>query len=442
MLVGEWLQYVYRRPMELPPDRDDDSFDTLVTFESQPTTYQRVPLTLVAGEHLSWGAQLRFDANVFSHETIARLTVHYRTLLGSLISQPGAPLVELRMLPEHEEAWLIRELNQTEAKYSIDRCIHRSFESWARQAPDRTAAEYGDVKTSFGEVERQANRYAAWLQANGVEGEDIIGVSMPRSPALVISILAVLKAGGAFLPIDPSLPPDRIAAMIGDARPKFVLCGDTEAAKFVLCGDRLLNIDRSRGEVELFPDEPFLCPATADHAAYVIYTSRSTGKPKAAVVTHRSLVNYVEAARAILGITENDRRLQFASIGSDVFVAEIFNFLSSGGTLIFPRQQRWETVQDFLRVLDETKATITAMSSTWWQEWVAAMLAGRNPVPSSLRTLSVGLERVNPIAFRNWRRLVGDRVAWRNAYGPTETTRWRPYMRPVPRRGNARPTFL
>jgi aspartate racemase len=162
--------------------------------------------------------------------------------------------------------------------------------------------------------------------------------------------------------------------------------------------------------------------ASPDNAAYAIYTSGSTGTPKAVVVTHRSLVNHTLAMSRVQGISERDRRLQFVPVGSDVFVAEIFNYLATGATLVFGRERAAGSTPEFLRFLEERRITVTGIPGTWWQEWVASMAAGGEPLPRYLRLVTSGMERVDAAAYRTWKRLVGSRVRWFNAYGPTETT--------------------
>ncbi len=161
---------------------------------------------------------------------------------------------------------------------------------------------------------------------------------------------------------------------------------------------------------------------TAENAAYAIFTSGSTGEPKAVVAIHRALVNVTLAVTRIHGTTERDRRLAFVPIGSDVVIAEIFNTLSRGATLVYGSGDERGSVWEFLRGLSEKRITMTGIPSSWWHEWVAAASAGENAIPGSLRLVVAGMESVRPSALVDWRRLAADRVRWLNAYGPTETT--------------------
>jgi amino acid adenylation domain-containing protein len=383
-------------------------------------------MTLVAWGRPALTLQIVYDTGQFCRETVAGMLGHLEALLRGFVEHPDSRLGAIHMLSASEEARLTVDWNvqrrspqagetacATEAspmpamvgQAPACRAVHQLFEEQARRVPEKVALE-GDSVWPYAEANRQANQLACLLRERGVGPEDLVAIKLPSSPEAVVAILAVLKAGGAFLPLDPSLPAERLAGMMERAAPKIVLDD----------WPRLREQMASQAVVDLPP------AGSADNAAYAIYTSGSTGTPKAVVVTHRSLVNHTVAACRAQEIGERDRRLQFASMGSDVFVAEIFNNLASGATLVFGRQQAAGAMAEFLRFLEEQRITVTGMPSTWWHEWVATMTAGNATLPTSLRVVNTGMERVDATAYRNWRRLVGNRVRWFNVYGPTETT--------------------
>ena len=322
------------------------------------------------------------------------------------MAQPESPLRALRMLSAAEESRLTVQWNSTAAALPQDLCAHHLFEQQARRAPEKPALEASGGATTYGEANRKANQLAWLLRRCGVGPEDFVAVKLPSSPEAVLAVLAVLKAGAAFLLLDPALPAERLAEMMERAAPQYIV-------------EDWPQLEREMGR-QSAGDLPLIaCPA---NAAYAIFTSGSTGTPKAVVVTHRSLVNHTLAMTRAQSITGADRRLQFASIGSDVVVAEIFNILSNGATLVFGREQAAGSMTAFLRFLEDRRITMTGMPSTWWHEWVAAMMSANVPLPRFLRVVTAGMERVDPAAYRIWRRLVANRVRWFNAYGPTETT--------------------
>ena len=241
-----------------------------------------------------------------------------------------------------------------------------------------------------------------------------MAVCLDPSEEAITAVLAILKAGAAFLPLHPGLPAARLAAMLDDARPALVITNGRHISSLgdcqqpVLCLDRLSLSDQPAENLPSF--------STPDNAAYAIYTSGSTGVPKAVVITHRSLVNHTLAAPRAYDISESDRRLQFATLAADLFVAEVFNYLCQGATLVSCLHQHGISVPEFLRLLEAHRITITGIPSTWWKEWSGAVL------PSSLRAVIVGMERVDAAAVRAWKRKTGQKVRLFNAYGPTETS--------------------
>jgi amino acid adenylation domain-containing protein len=381
-----------------------------------------VPLTLVAYGRPFFSLEIVYDGRLFARETAVGMARHLRTLLRSFAAQRDAPLAALRMLAAPEEAWLLSELNRTEVPFEKDQCVHRLFERQAAQAPEAAALESEGGAVSYGELNRRANRLARFLGGRGAGPEDLIAICIGRHPEAVVSVVAVLKAGAAFLPLDPSLPPGRLARMLEDARPKLVLVWDDGGPDLASSGREVVNLDRLGSEIARLPSENLPGLATPGNAAYAMYTSGSTGAPKAVVVAHGALLNHTLAASRAYGITRGDRRLQFASPGSDMFVAEVFNYLCNGATLVFCPETRGVSVAEFLRALDELRITVTGVPSSWWNEWVAAIADGAWVPPPALRAVITGMERVSPAAFLKWTQIIGSRVRLFNAYGPTEAS--------------------
>lgn len=379
-----------------------------------------VPLTLVAYGQPFLSLEIVYDGRLFARETAAGMARHLLTLLRSFAAQPDAPLAALRMLDAPERAWLLTEVNRTEVSREEDRCVHRLFECQAAQAPEAVALESEAGAISYSELNRRANRLARFLAGRGASPEDLIAICIGRRPDTVVSVLAVLKAGAAFLLLDPSLPPARLARMLENARSKLVLVPDDFEPDLASSEWEVLNLDRLAREIARLSSENLPGLATPGHAAYAMYTSGSTGEPKAVVVTQGALLNHTLAVTRAYGIARTDRRLQFASPGSDMFVAEVFNYLCTGATLVFCPETRSVSVAEFLRALDELRITITGVPSSWWNQWVAAISEGAWAPTPALRVVITGMERVNPAAFRTWMQILGSRVRLFNAYGPTE----------------------
>lgn len=386
------------------------------------TRYQRTdsPLALACTGRPLLTLDVAADGRLFSSETIARLTGHLQTLLVKLPAHANDRVSALPMLGAQEQHWLIREVNRTETPYPHNLSMHRLIEQRAGEFAEKPALDGIHGEVSYADLNQRANRLAWYLHASGAKAEDLIAVVLDSSPDLIVAVLAVLKCGAGFLPIDSQTPLPRIVSMIQDAKPRFVLAGPAQAAQLAAGGSTVLVLGDLDDELRRQPDGNLPDIAAPENAAYAIYTSGSTGQPKAAINTHRSLVNYTAAARRSFQITPADRRIHFASPSADIFVAEVFNYLSAGATLVFvPREARSSAI-DFLRVVDEFRITITGLPSSWWSELVAAMSAGAAALPRSLRAIIVGMERMNPADLAEWNRVTKGRVRLFNDYGPTE----------------------
>jgi amino acid adenylation domain-containing protein len=341
-----------------------------------------------------------YDTNLYSEETVAAMSRHLRTILTSMCSHPDGRLLDIGMLTDSEKEMFLRPRT-----LGIDSslCAHHLFEAQVRRTPGHAALEAGDEIITYDDLNHRANRLASMLRKQGVGPEDLVAVRLASMRDTIVAVLAILKAGGAFIAIDPAAPAERRARMLADACPKFTFDENTDLA----------------GLSEQ-PDSELSPTADASNAAYAVFTSGSTGKPKAIVVSHRSLVNHTLAVASVYEITPSDRRLQFASLASDVFVAEIFNYLTAGATIVICPDARRSSLQEFHRLLDEQRITITAVPGSWWNIWVAALSGGSVRLPSSLRAVVVGMERADPAAFHEWRQAAGNRLRWFNAYGPAE----------------------
>jgi amino acid adenylation domain-containing protein len=284
---------------------------------------------------------------------------------------------------------------------------HHLFEEAASRTPDAVALRWADGETTYGELDRRASAIAAELRraAAGAGPEARVGIALDRSPELVAAILGALKAGAAFVPLDPAYPPDRLAYMVRDAGVRLALTSPDIAPTVRAAGAEPLV---AAGDAE--PDGVPAAEAEADGLAYVIYTSGSTGRPKGVGVTHRGVCNTVRAQAGLFGVRPGDRVLQFASPSFDASVSEIFVTLAAGAELhLAPREEMLPGpgLASLLASRGITHVTLPPSA-------LALLPEGRLP---ALRTLVTAGEACPAAVARRWaggRRLV-------NAYGPTET---------------------
>ncbi|MBB4914972.1 non-ribosomal peptide synthetase [Streptosporangium saharense] len=275
------------------------------------------------------------------------------------------------------------------------------------RTPDAVALVAGETRLTYAELDRRAGRLARLLAGRGVGTEDVVALALPRSVTAITALYAIAKAGAAWLPVDPSLPADRIARMAADSGAKLVLTSAETAPGLPDCGLPLLLADLPTGPEETAP----LRPVSPANTAYVIYTSGSTGTPKGVAVTHAGLAALVATHAGLTGIDATSRVLQGASLSFDVSVSDIVNTLANGAALVLPREQSQMVGEELAALIDEYGVTHADLSP--------AMLATLPDVPlPTLRAIVVGGEAVPRELVARWS---AGRAVF-NGYGPTETT--------------------
>jgi amino acid adenylation domain-containing protein len=297
--------------------------------------------------------------------------------------------------------------------------VHHLFEKQAASTPAATAIICGGATMSYLELRNRSDVLAADLRALGVAPGDLVGVFMERSAGLIVALLAVLKAGAGYVPLDPAYPRERIAYMLCDTRCSVLITEEHLLPGLPSHQAKLLILEQTTRTSAEHRAKPFR-PVPASELAYVIYTSGSTGKPKGVQVSHSALVNHSQAMLETYRLTTQDRVLQFASISFDVAAEEIFPTLLGGAALVLHPQRA--SIPAFLDFVEEHALTVLNLPTSFWQELVFEMERTARPLPCSVRLVVVGNEKALVQTYRQWRQLVGERVEWMNAYGLTETT--------------------
>ena len=351
-----------------------------------------------------------YSTALFEAATIERMTAHFQTLLASILANPDQRLSELTMMPAAEHA-ARRDWNATRAALPAEPCIHQLFEAQVARTPDAIAVAFEDEQWSYRELNRRANQLAHHLRGLGVGPEVKVGLCVERSLALVAGMLGILKAGGGYVPLDPSYPRERLAFMMRDAAIPVLVTTDALADELPVHGEQLVCLDRDEVALAQQPDGNPVALTGAYNLAYVIYTSGSTGTPKGTLIEHRGLCNTALAAVTAHGFGPTSRVLQYAAAGFDASVCEVFSTLLAGACLCLAARE--DLLPDApLRALLE-RQQITAVTLT------PSVLAQLEPVGLPLLTtiISAG-EACPPELARRWapgRTLL-------NAYGPTEVT--------------------
>jgi amino acid adenylation domain-containing protein len=369
--------------------------------------------------------RLTYAAALFDGPTIARMAGHLQTLLEGAVADPDRPLSRLPLLTEPERHQLLVEWNRTARPYPLDQGLHELVEAQACRTPDAVAVELGERRLTYQELDRQASALAAHLAARGIGRGDRVGVALERSPELIVAILAVLKAGAAYTPLDPDYPPERLAFVLRDAAVAALLTQPRLETTLPAPAGVVLRLEPGRPVPAPERAAPALAAVDPDSIAYVIYTSGSTGRPKGTLNTHRGIVNQILWTLEAFPLSPADRVLQKTPIGFDVAVWEIFWPLAAGACLVLARPGG-HLDPDYL-VTHIRQAGLTVL------HFVPSMLRLFLDHPDveacrSLRQILCSGEALPyPLAERVAARLPHARLA--NLYGPAETavhvTAWR-----------------
>lgn len=366
---------------------------------------------------------LEFNTDLFDPETIQRLVGHWRTLLENIVVNPKQSIALIPILTEPERKQLLVDWNETAVPFPSETCIHHLFEDQVAQQPEVVALTFEDQQLTYDQLNRKANQLAHHLQKLGVGPEVLVGLAADRSLEMVIGILAVLKAGGAYIPLDPSYPPERLAYMLQDAGPSVLLTrqriyesqltgGDSKLNKVISDQTNIIMLDSDWPDIAQESDENPESHITADNLAYVIYTSGSTGKPKGTLLQHRGLCNLTDVQRRAFNIRPGKSRiLQFSPISFDASVWEIFMALRNGATLCLASQETLASGPELVKLLKTQGVTnITIPPSV-----LAVIPEGELP---QLETIIAAGEACSLDLVDRWK----DGRTFFNAYGPTETT--------------------
>ncbi|WBQ08271.1 non-ribosomal peptide synthetase [Kribbella sp. CA-293567] len=370
-------------------------------------------LSLRDGDELS--GHLEYALDLFDHSTAERLVQRYCRVLAQVAAEPARRIGSLDIVDDAERALLVAERNETARELDWI-TIHGLVEQQVARTPSSVAVfDHGETLT-YAELNSAANRLAWHLRGLGVGPDSVVGVHLDRSSSLVIAALAVLKAGGVYLPLDPDYPPARLAYLVEDADAALVISRSDLVAALPKSDAGVVLVDsaewRQRSDDEL---EPLTGP---DDVAYLIYTSGSTGQPKGVLATHRGAVNrFLWTQRAYLRYTRDDSVLVKIPTGFDVSVGEIFGPLSEGARLVLARPGGHLDTQYLRETIQQQEITHVYFVPSM----LAVMLAdGGLEECRSLRVLLSGGEEL-PVALAQQ---VLDRLPWvefYNQYGPTET---------------------
>jgi amino acid adenylation domain-containing protein len=356
-----------------------------------------------------------YSTDLYDRATIERMAGHLKEILKAVVKDPEERIDLLPMLTAKEREQIVVEWNQTESDYPRNSCVHKEFELQAAARPAAVALAKGEECVSYQQLNERANRLARYLVKFGVRDGSFVAICLERSINLYVSILAILKAGGVYLPLDISHPQERLNFMLEDSAARIVLTQKSLASKFSANGLQLILLDRENEQIDGYDSSNLDILSKPDSTAYVMYTSGSTGVPKGVCVPHRGIIRLVKNQN-YMQFSPEDVTIQFANVAFDASTLEIWGCLLNGGKLVIIPQQQ-PTLSELGKIIREQKVTSLALTAGLFHVLVETNLEDLR----GLKYFMVGGDVFSPRAARTVLENLGD-CTLINAYGPTENT--------------------
>ncbi|HKV39263.1 MAG TPA: amino acid adenylation domain-containing protein, partial [Blastocatellia bacterium] len=392
-------------------------------------------------------ASLEYNTGLFERSTIERMGTHFLTLLDRAVANPLALVSTISYTTCHEQDQLLG-WGDSSSKLFAFVPIHQAVERHATSSPDSVAVitasvddhedDAGDGFLTYGELGSRSGKLRTCLRSAGVGLETPVALLLHRSVDMVVALMAVLKSGGAYVPMDPQTPVSRVKTILRDVGPAVVLTHSSLANLLGSQQIKTLYLDRDWEALENNTSttasrdagrdggadlaEAVHGQIAADSVCYIIYTSGSTGTPKGVAVRHFSLAQYIDAASSHYGLVRDDRLLQFASLSFDASADEIFSTLTSGATLVVPADPAAMSTIGLVDFCRERMITVLSLPTAYWHAAVSSLSPKDWSRANSVRLAVIGGEAALPEKLDQWIKGEGARVPLVNAYGPTETT--------------------
>jgi len=379
---------------------------------NEETNSAKFDLSVTMGETIdSLVMSFEYNTDLFEPGTIERMMTHFENLLYSVVEDSEQVISEIDFLGQTEKQSLLFDWNATETDFECDLCVHERFAQHVNKTPEANAVIFGEEHLSYQELNDRADILAAWLIETGITADDRVGICMERSFEMVIGIIATLKAGAAFLPLDPAYPKDRLDYMISDSGLKVLLTNRDTNHKFQVSNFKTVDLDSDWEKIQNNNKNIVNQKISPSNLAYVIYTSGSTGKPKGTLLEHRGLVNLANVQQKAFDISGESRILQFSSLSFDAAVWETAMALLNGAALCLVDRNVLASGEHLVETLRNQKiSTVTLPPS------VLAIFP-ESELPD-LKTIITAGEKGSIDLIKKW----APGRQFFNAYGPTETT--------------------
>ncbi|WP_346762728.1 non-ribosomal peptide synthetase [Agaribacillus aureus] len=385
-----------------------------ITKVEKAVTHAKFDLTLEITEEHSGQLNCAFDYNVdiYDDEMIRRLVDHYQILVQRLAENRELPVKDIPILTDKEHEEMVFHWNETSKPYPKDKCFHQLFEEQVKKTPNAIALSFGKKSMTYDALNRKANKLAHLLISMGIEKEDFVGIQLDRSFEMVISVLAVLKSGGAYVAIDPEYPVQRKEYMLHDAAIKFLLSTANHCSNLTKINLHTILVDQdSAGLIASESDKNPNRQISVNDLAYMIYTSGSTGQPKGVLIEHKGLPNLIIDHIRKYELRQGHCVLQFASLSFDASICEIGMALLSGATLCIAQKDQILPGPDLIRLLNQKKISHVTLPPS------ALSILPKAKLPH-LKVITVTGEACPEMLVDKWS--AGRKFF--NGYGPSEAT--------------------
>ncbi|NOY60223.1 MAG: amino acid adenylation domain-containing protein [Calditrichaeota bacterium] len=397
-----------------------------VQAESKTAKYDLTLNTAETEEGIA--CNIEFNTDLFDRGTAKRMLHHFRELVQAALQRPKEKVSQLPLMSDDDLHKILVDWNESDAPWPTDRTVPQLFQEWVQKQPAAEAVRFGEEFLTYAELNRRANQLANYVLKKGVDVDDIVGISMKRSPDVAVAVLGILKAGAAFLNIDPTYPQERIGYMLRDSGVSVLLSQQNVTGTLPSHDAEVICIDRDWPVIAEEKEDDLPNKTTPDNLAYVIYTSGSTGKPKGTLLPHRGLCNLHRAQRSAFHIEPSHRVLQFAPLSFDASVWETVMALLNGACLVYADQETLASGQGLRDVLKEQRVNIVTLPPS-----VLAVMPDEE-LPD-LKTIVTAGEACSLELVQRW----GRGRQYVNAYGPTETSVCASYYEASPDDASAPP---
>lgn len=360
---------------------------------------------------LSYYAAMKYNAKIFTQDTIGRIVNHFMALLSEVMENPTLKQSEVSLLTPAERTLMLESWNATSKKYPLDKRAIDFFEEQVEKNPNKCAAIFGAARLSYQELNERANQLAHRL--NG-KPDQFIGICLPRSLDMLIALLAVMKSGAAYIPLDPSFPSHRLTYMVENSELNCLITLEPLLSLFLNFKGEAICLDR-----EDLSQEPKTNPgkrSTTNNLAYVIYTSGSTGNPKGVQIEHKALINLLLSMKDVPGIKPEDLLLAVTTLSFDIAELELWLPLISGATVVIAHEEAKQDVTALQELIQKNQVTLMQATPTTWTMLFESGWPGNKNL-----TVLCGGEPLKPDLAQKITHTC--KALW-NMYGPTETTVW------------------